>query len=71
MPLRSEIAPLLIVTQLEQFDYAGAATIGQDAGSSLVYGMPRAAEEAGAVQRQLDLHAIPAAILAACSRACR
>ncbi|MNU70907.1 Sulfate transport system permease protein CysT [compost metagenome] len=28
MPLRSEIAPLLIVTQLEQFDYAGAATIG-------------------------------------------
>ena len=50
---------------------AGAATIGQDAGSSLVYGMPRAAEEAGAVQRQLDLHAIPAAILAACSRACR
>ncbi|MND94043.1 Sulfate transport system permease protein CysT [compost metagenome] len=28
MPLRSEIAPLLIVTRLEQFDYAGAATIG-------------------------------------------
>lgn len=28
MPLRSEIAPLLIVTQLEQFDYAGAAAIG-------------------------------------------
>ena len=28
MPLRSEIAPLLIVTHLEQFDYAGAATIG-------------------------------------------
>jgi len=28
MPLRSEIAPLLIVTQLEQFAYAGAATIG-------------------------------------------
>jgi sulfate transport system permease protein len=28
MPLRSEIAPLLIVTQLEQFNYAGAATIG-------------------------------------------
>jgi two-component system, chemotaxis family, protein-glutamate methylesterase/glutaminase len=46
---------------------AGACTIGQDAGSSLVYGMPRAAAEAGGVQRQLDLHAIPAAILAACS----
>ena len=28
MPLRSEIAPLLIVTRLEQFDYAGAAAIG-------------------------------------------
>ena len=28
MPMRSEIAPLLIVTKLEQFDYAGAATIG-------------------------------------------
>jgi len=28
MPLRSEIAPLLIVTSLEQYDYAGAAAIG-------------------------------------------
>jgi sulfate transport system permease protein len=28
MPLRSEIAPLLIVTRLEQFDYAGAAAVG-------------------------------------------
>jgi sulfate transport system permease protein len=28
MPLRSEIAPLLIVTQLEQFDYAGASAVG-------------------------------------------
>jgi sulfate transport system permease protein len=28
MPLRTEIAPLLIVTKLEQFDYAGAAVIG-------------------------------------------
>jgi sulfate transport system permease protein len=27
MPMRSEIAPLLIVTKLEQFDYAGAAAI--------------------------------------------
>ncbi len=27
MPYRSEIAPLLIVTQLEQFDYAGATAI--------------------------------------------
>jgi sulfate transport system permease protein len=28
MPMISEIAPLLIVTKLEQYDYAGAATIG-------------------------------------------
>lgn len=28
MPLRSEIAPLLVVIQLEQFNYAGAAAIG-------------------------------------------
>ncbi|HXD35371.1 MAG TPA: sulfate ABC transporter permease subunit CysT [Rhodanobacter sp.] len=28
IPLRSEIAPLLIVQQLEQFDYAGAAALG-------------------------------------------
>jgi sulfate transport system permease protein len=28
MPFKSEIAPLLIVTQLEQYDYAGAAAIG-------------------------------------------
>lgn len=28
MPGRSEIAPLLIVIKLEQFDYAGAATVG-------------------------------------------
>ena len=28
MPMRSEIAPLLIVVRLEQFDYAGAAAVG-------------------------------------------
>jgi sulfate/thiosulfate transport system permease protein len=28
MPLKTEIAPLLIVIKLEQYDYAGAATIG-------------------------------------------
>jgi sulfate transport system permease protein len=27
MPLRTEIAPLLIMTKLEQFDYAGATAI--------------------------------------------
>jgi sulfate transport system permease protein len=28
MPFRTEITPLLIMTKLEQFDYAGAATLG-------------------------------------------
>ena len=28
MPLKSEIAPLLIVIKLEQYDYAGAAVVG-------------------------------------------
>jgi len=28
MPLKSEIAPLLIIIKLEQFDYAGAASVG-------------------------------------------
>ena len=44
----------------------GARTLGQDAASSLVYGMPRAADELGAVERQLSLAAIPAAVLALC-----
>ena len=43
---------------------AGAHTIGQDAKSCVVYGMPRAAYELGAVERQLPLDAIPGAILA-------
>jgi sulfate transport system permease protein len=28
LPMKSEIAPLLIIIKLEQFDYAGAAAIG-------------------------------------------
>jgi sulfate transport system permease protein len=28
MPMRSEIAPLLIIVKLEEFDYAGAAAVG-------------------------------------------
>ncbi len=28
LPMMSEIAPLLIIIKLEQFDYAGAAAIG-------------------------------------------
>lgn len=48
---------------------AGGHTLGQDEGSSLVYGMPRAAWEAGAVGSQLPLAALPAAALALCAAA--
>lgn len=44
---------------------AGATTIGQNESSCVVYGMPRVAFEAGAVQRQLDLSKIAAEIVAA------
>ena len=40
----------------------GSPTIGQDAASSTVYGMPKAAFEIGAVQQQLPLLSIPNAI---------
>jgi len=42
---------------------AGARTLGQDEASSVVYGMPRAAQEIGAVERQFPLDAIGAAVL--------
>lgn len=42
---------------------AGAATLGQDEGSSLVYGMPRVAFEAGAVMRQYPLNKMGDALL--------
>lgn len=40
----------------------GAATLGQDQASSVVYGMPRAAFERGAVQKQLHVSGIGAAV---------
>lgn len=46
---------------------AGAETFGQDESSSVVYGMPRAAFELGAVARQLPLSKISAAVLTACN----
>jgi two-component system chemotaxis response regulator CheB len=42
---------------------AGARTIGQDEATSLIYGMPRAAFEIGAVERQLPLDRIANAVL--------
>lgn len=45
----------------------GAATFAQDEASSLVYGMPRAAFECGAVQKQLPLTQLASEILHVCS----
>jgi two-component system, chemotaxis family, protein-glutamate methylesterase/glutaminase len=45
---------------------AGSTTFGQDEASSLIYGMPRAAFERGAVVRQYPLTKIADAIMDAC-----
>lgn len=45
-----------------QLAQAGATTIGQDEATCVVYGMPRAAHAAGAVQNQLAVEAIGEAI---------
>jgi len=47
---------------------AGAQTFGQDRASSVVYGMPRAAAECGAVGTELPLSAMPRAIMSACRK---
>jgi two-component system chemotaxis response regulator CheB len=47
---------------------SGARTIGQDEKSCVVYGMPRAAWELGAVEKQASLEGIPQAIALAVSR---
>ena len=44
---------------------AGCITIGQDEASCVVYGMPKAARDRGAVQSQLPIHQIGPAILRA------
>ena len=45
---------------------AGAMTLGQDEASAIVYGMPRAAFELGAVQRQLPLTKIGGTLMQLC-----
>lgn len=47
---------------------AGALTFGQDAPSSLVYGMPRVAREIGAVSAEFPLEKMAAAIVGAVER---
>jgi two-component system chemotaxis response regulator CheB len=48
---------------------AGAATLGQNEATSVVYGMPKAAYEIGAVEQQLPLERIGAGIVDRCSLA--
>ncbi len=45
---------------------SGAITLGQDEASSVVYGMPRAAFEAGAVASQLSLEKIGPELMRLC-----
>ena len=45
---------------------AGARTLGQSKDTCVVWGMPRAAMEVGAVEREVGLSAMPEAILKAC-----
>ena len=45
---------------------AGCQTVGQDEHSSVVYGMPRAAKNLGAVEFQLPLSKIPQKLLDLC-----
>ena len=54
---------------LKAMKQAGAHTLGQNESTCVVYGMPRAAFELGAVERQLPLPAIGPAILDLCSQA--
>ncbi len=51
------------VKGLKAMREAGASTLGQDAASSAVYGMPKAAFEVGAVERQVPLGRLAVEIL--------
>ena len=52
---------------LKQMRDAGAATIGQDEQSCVVYGMPKAAFEMGGVEEQMDIRKIAEAMLRKCA----
>ena len=46
---------------------AAARTLGQDAPTSAVYGMPKAAFEIGAVEQQVPVGGLARAVLALCN----
>jgi two-component system chemotaxis response regulator CheB len=53
---------------LLEMSQAGARTLGQDDATSVVYGMPKAAFELGAVERQLPIEQVGGAILSLTNR---
>ena len=65
--LLAHAAPASLDAVTEKLRQAGARTLGQDEGSCVVYGMPRAAFELGAVERQLSLPRLAPAILELCA----
>lgn len=58
-------------TGLKAMRDAGAMTFGQDEASSVVYGMPKVAQELGAVQRQAPIDRIADLVLDSCVRTLR
>jgi two-component system chemotaxis response regulator CheB len=53
---------------LKAMRLAGARTVGQDEASSVVYGMPKAAFELGAVERQASIADVGPVILSLCEK---
>lgn len=53
---------------LKAMRLAGARTVGQDEASSVVYGMPKAANELGAVERQASIGEIGPLLLSLCEK---
>ena len=74
VPLAAQVVAVLLTGMgrdgaegLLELRQAGAVTIGQNEATSVVYGMPRAAWELGAVQHQVALTDVAPAILRACA----
>lgn len=74
VPFASQVVAVLLTGMgrdgaegLLELRKAGAVTIGQNEATSVVYGMPRAAWELGAVQHQVGLGDVAATILKACA----
>jgi len=74
VPMASQVVAVLLTGMgrdgaegLLDLRRAGAVTIGQNEATSVVYGMPKAAWELGAVQHQVGLDDVAATILRACA----